>query len=154
MQDLRTIVSELTMKALRRGYSHAAMLAANVGAVRRVAPQLSAWNDSIGNTFYGPNSPLAAPDRERCLIALITNTGPGVCLAMHVYWALMEGIEVDEMVHIIGLAGCYGGLQRATFGIDVVHRTLLALSSLPSKDAYAPADAVGAIVSAYSDSKD
>lgn len=152
MQELRTIVNDGKLAALRAGYSHEAMLAANLAAIQRVAPQLATWNDSIGATFYGASSPLAPRERERCLIALITNIGPGVCLAMHVYWGLMEGIDVDEMVHLVALAGCYGGLPRATFGMQVIHRTLIALSSLPSAH-NTPNDAVGAIVHAYADDK-
>lgn len=153
MQDLRTIVTEPTLRALRTAYSPEAMLAANLAAVSRVAPQLAAWNDAIAATFYGPTSPLTPRERERCLITLITTTGPGVCLAMHVYWGLMEGIGIDEMIFLVGLAGCYGGLPKATFGIDVMHRVLVALSTLPASNCYAPNDAVGAIVRAYTDDR-
>lgn len=153
MQELRTIVSEATLKAMRTAYSHDAMLAANLAAIERVAPQLSGWNQSIATTFYGPTSPLAPRERERCLIAVITNIGPGVCLAMHVYWGLMEGIDIDEMIHLVGLAGCYGGLPRATFGMEVIHRVLIALSGLSSDRGFGPASAVGAIVQAYVDDR-
>jgi alkylhydroperoxidase/carboxymuconolactone decarboxylase family protein YurZ len=149
MQELRTIVTDATLKAMRASYSHDAMLAANLAAIGRVAPQLSSWNRSIAATFYGPTSPLAPRERERCLIAIITNIGPGVCLAMHVYWGLMEGIDIDEMIHVVGLAGCYGGLPRATFGMEVIHHVLNALSRLNNESGYGPTSAVGAIVQAY-----
>jgi alkylhydroperoxidase/carboxymuconolactone decarboxylase family protein YurZ len=130
MQDLTTLLPEATLARLRAGYSHDAMVAANLAAVERVAPQLASWNAAIAAPFYDTKAILKPIDRERCLIALIATSGPPISLAMHVYWGLMEGLGVEEILHILALTGCYGGLPRTMFGIETMHRTLRALAAV------------------------
>lgn len=150
MQDLRTLLSEERLKALRSGYSQAAMLEADLAAVARVAPQFVAWNQAIAATFYEAQGPLKAVDRERCLIALIVTSGPAISLAMHVYWGLMEGLSIAEITQVIALAGCYGGLPRSMFGIETAHRTLRALAQIPAEGPFQSVDAVQSMLTEFS----
>jgi hypothetical protein len=144
MNDIRSVIDDLRLQALRRGYDHTAMVAANVRAVATVAPPLSDWNEEIARTFYATSGPLAPVSRERCLISLLTVSGLPVPLAIHLYWGLMEGLTIDEVLQIIGLSGCYSGLPRTVFGIEVMYRALVVLSTLG--DDLGPSAVVAALV--------
>jgi len=64
------------------------------------------------------------------LIAVLTNTGPQLSLAIHVYWGLMEGLTVDEICHTAGLAASYGGVPRLALSLPVIDRVLSQLEQL------------------------
>jgi hypothetical protein len=130
MKDIRTLLDAERLLALRDAYDHDEMAAANVKAVATLAPQLGRWNEEIARTFYDKSGPLAPAQRERCLITLIGYTGSPMSMAIHVYWGLMEGISVDEIVQIVGLVGCYGGLPKSASGLDVAYRTLSVLDEI------------------------
>jgi alkylhydroperoxidase/carboxymuconolactone decarboxylase family protein YurZ len=150
MKDIGTILAEDRLGALRAAYDHDAMTAAEVQVVSTVVPQFRGWNEEIARTFYQRPETLAPRDRERCLIALITCSGPPVSLALHIYWGLMEGLSVAEVVQTIGLAGCYGGLPKASFGIEVSCRVLKALGELPATGDLKPPAVLSALVREFS----
>ena len=122
MKDLRTLLSSEALRKLRSSYDAGVMSEAMASTVARPYSPLSPWNDGIAHTFYAASSPLASVDRERCLIALLTCTGPDLSLAVHVYWGLMEGLSIDEVCHTIGLAASYAGVPRLAYAFPVVSR--------------------------------
>jgi len=149
MKDLGAILEAERLGALRAAYDHDAMIGANVRAVARMVPRLGAWNEEIGRTFYGRSGPLAPADRERCLIALIGSTGPALPLAVHMYWALMEGVGVEEIVQIVGLAACYGGLRQLALGLEVLDRMLRLMNEMAAKSRRDPDAVLEALLRAF-----
>lgn len=139
MQNLQTMLSASKLDLLRSKYEPAFMVKSNVEAIAAIAPRYVGWNEAVGATFYAPDAPVKPIDRERCLIALLTISGPEISLALHVYWGLMEGLSVEEIAHVAALAGCYGGLPRSMFGLQTIHRTLDALARIDEGDGSPPA---------------
>lgn len=132
MKDLASVLAPERLRALREAYVPGQMTAANVRAVAAAAPRLGPWNEEVGRTFYDPSGPLAPADRERCLIALTASMGFAIPTAIHMYWGLMEGLSVEEIAQIVGLVGCYAGLPRISFGLEMAHRTLTVLNDTAS----------------------
>jgi alkylhydroperoxidase/carboxymuconolactone decarboxylase family protein YurZ len=128
MQDLRTILSHDDLLALRQSYDRAAMSSAAAGPFAVVYPPLEPWVRETANTFF-ECSVLAPPDRERCIITLLTINGIAASLAIHIYWGLMEGLTVDDVCETIGLVGVYAGIPRVAFGMTVLQRVLASLSA-------------------------
>jgi alkylhydroperoxidase/carboxymuconolactone decarboxylase family protein YurZ len=73
---------------------------------------------------------LTPADRERCLVAILASRGPDVNLAIHVYIALMEGVEPAELGHIAFLAGIYTGVDSLTETIKIIVIVLETLDEL------------------------
>jgi alkylhydroperoxidase/carboxymuconolactone decarboxylase family protein YurZ len=130
MPDFAQLLDDRQLARLRVAYAPPVMRTAMLNAIAVGYPPLLPWNEAIAKTFYDDPEPLSAANRERCLIALLTHTGPQLSLAIHVYWGLMEGLSVAEVCHIVGLAACYGGVPRLALGLPVVERTLRVLSTL------------------------
>lgn len=130
MQDLRRILSDTRLADLRAAYEPNVMRAAMLQTIVEGYPPLDEWNRSIASTFYGETSPISPRDRERCLVALLSQTGQRLSLAIHVYWGLMEGLNVAEVCHSVGLAACYGGVPRLADGLPVIDRVLQVLQQL------------------------
>jgi alkylhydroperoxidase/carboxymuconolactone decarboxylase family protein YurZ len=122
--ELADVLSEAKLRLLRSSYHPSEMVSANVAAVASLAPRLQSWNAEIARTFYTSDGPLSAIDRERCLIMLLSYTGPALPLAVHIYWGLMEGLTVDEVCQVVGLAGCYGGLPRTVQGLVALEKVV------------------------------
>jgi alkylhydroperoxidase/carboxymuconolactone decarboxylase family protein YurZ len=122
MQDPRMLLDEERLRRLRAAYDSKAMSAANVAAFAQVHPALHPWIEETAATFFERPSSLSPRDRERCIVALLAYTGPPLSLAVHIYWALMEGVSVDEVCHTIGLVACYGGLPKCAQGLLVAER--------------------------------
>jgi len=124
MQDLRTLLSEDELGTLRAQFDAAVLSEAASTPFSMLYPPLEAWVKETSATFFD-RSRLAPRDRERCIVALLTvNGGLPMSLAIHIYWALMEGLSVGEVCETIGLVGAYGGVQRVAFGMTVLQRTL------------------------------
>jgi alkylhydroperoxidase/carboxymuconolactone decarboxylase family protein YurZ len=130
MNKLVNRLSEQRLAQLRAAYDRKVMNAAMLEAIAEGYPALLEWNQAIGSTFYASQQPLAAKDRERCMIALLTQSGPPMSLAIHVYWGLMEGLSVEEICHVAALAACYAGVSRLAVALPVIDRTLGVLAQV------------------------
>jgi alkylhydroperoxidase/carboxymuconolactone decarboxylase family protein YurZ len=139
MPELREILDEVQLQQLRAAYDPAVMRAAMLEAIGRTYPPLDEWNRAIAATFYGDDGPIAPRDRERCLIALLTQSGPELSLAIHCYWGLMEGLTVPEVSHTIGLAASYAGVPRLAFGLPLLERVLTRLAAIEPTGGYGSA---------------
>jgi alkylhydroperoxidase/carboxymuconolactone decarboxylase family protein YurZ len=113
MPDLRTLITDEELARLRAAYDSAAM---NEGARRATEapfPPASMFVDSIIATFYGPRAVLPAMRREQVLIAVLAaHAGMRRILAVHLYWALMEGLSIDEICATLLLVGTYDGIDN------------------------------------------
>jgi alkylhydroperoxidase/carboxymuconolactone decarboxylase family protein YurZ len=130
MPDLRSVLTDSRLERLRAAYDPQVMRAAMLHAIVEGFPPLDAWNRAIAGTFYDDPNPLTPRDRERCLIAVLTNTGPQLSLAIHVYWGLMVGLSVEEVCHTAGLAASYAGVPRLAVALPAIQRVLELLDQL------------------------
>jgi alkylhydroperoxidase/carboxymuconolactone decarboxylase family protein YurZ len=146
MQDLKTILGDEQITALRAGYDPHAMRAAMLKTIIEPYPALGPWNEGIAASFYADQSPLRAIDRERCLLAVLSISAVPVSLAIHIYWGLMEGITVEETCHILGLAACYAGVPALSRSLPTLHDTLHALARISATQQRQSLDVVKALV--------
>jgi alkylhydroperoxidase/carboxymuconolactone decarboxylase family protein YurZ len=153
MEDLRTILSASDLEVLRETYHKDHALDASMGGFATAYPPLAEWSETAGRMFFHDKT-LAPRQRELCLITLLTHRAPGVCLANHMYWGLMEGVSVDEICQAVGLAACYSGLPSYTEGIVCARRTFKLLHTVATSDSgehRRPRAVLGALVRAFYD---
>ncbi len=132
--DLTAILSPQTLGALRAQYSADFMLAASRGAVAAPHPSSAPIVEAVIAGFYDPKR-MAPRDRERVLVAVLASQtiAPSHLLAVHLYWAMMEGLTVADLADTLGLGGVYTGLAHYTAGLKTLRVTLDALADLASK---------------------
>lgn len=123
------VLTPEALDVLRGGYRPEAMASATKQALNARYAGGAPFVDTIVDTLYA-GAPIAASDRERCLVALLAARGEGLTLAVHLYWALMEGLPVEEVAHVLVLAGAYMGVPAYANGLLVLERTLKALKPL------------------------
>ena len=129
-------LSPARIRALRKGYSATDLAQGGIESFAAQWPPSRGWAEAqVGLYFALPsgNVPvMKAKERERVVIALLALTEPRAAnLAIHVYWALMEGLTVDELYAAVGLAALYGGVQRFNDGANTVTTSLGVLAGLP-----------------------
>jgi alkylhydroperoxidase/carboxymuconolactone decarboxylase family protein YurZ len=86
--------------------------------------------------FAGPVSGrlMSDDDRERVVVALLASQGSQGNLALHIYLALMEGVEPHEIAEILFLTGLYAGTNRLTASLkaaNVVFTKLVEVTQPP-----------------------
>lgn len=146
MDDLRKLLSDPKLSALRAGYSRDVMRGAMLSTTVSPYPPLGAWNEAIASTFYADGSPLEPKDRERCIIVLLAHTGAQFSLCVHVYWGLMEGLTVSEICHTIGVAACYGGIASLGHCYPVLNSVLTLLAQIAESSACSTPDVLTRMV--------
>jgi len=117
-----------------------------------IAPLLQ----GIGDTVYpelksppGTAGPLAAANRERCLVALLASRTRHLELALHLYMALANGVAAAELAQIVALTGAYCGVDTATMSLTVMQGTLAALKDLAVKQTADPKSVLLALSAAF-----
>jgi alkylhydroperoxidase/carboxymuconolactone decarboxylase family protein YurZ len=76
------------------------------------------------------SGPLAADDRERCLVALLAMRGERLELAIHIYLAIANGVSPAEVAHILLLTAVYAGIPAFPKSLEVEVQTLLTLKRM------------------------
>jgi alkylhydroperoxidase/carboxymuconolactone decarboxylase family protein YurZ len=132
LEALGHLLPDHEVEQLRRGYDKQAFLGANQQAFATAYPPLGPWAQAVGSLLYA-DEPIPPRIRELCLITLLTYRAPGLALATHVYWGLMEGVTVEQVCHAASLSGCYGGFPTLVDGIVVIQRTLGLLHKLAAQ---------------------
>ena len=132
MDDLIRVLEPDAIARLRSAYNPEQLRQANARAFAETYAPIAPWAESVASVFFR-QGPLAAPERELCLITLLAHRAPGLSLSNHVYWALMEGVNVAQICEAIGLAGCYGGLPTFTNGVLVLRTTLEVLQRVANE---------------------
>ncbi len=130
------IVRPEQLQALKSAYDDAAMTAALSVPLPAMYPRAREYVDAIAHAFYAAPadapSPLAAPDRERCLIGILAIRGATRNLAIHIYSALMLGISSTEIAHVLLLTGAYGGVDTLAHALLTAKKTFEVLARLGS----------------------
>lgn len=147
---MRTLVAMLDpneVETLRRAYDSQQLLDTNSNSFANLYPPFAAWQQTVGTLFFG-SEPLSARERELCLVALLAQT-PGPSLATHVYWGLMEGLTIDQIMHAVGLSSCYGGLPVLTRGMFIIQKTLGVLKKVAAAGDCAPSAVMTALIAEF-----
>jgi alkylhydroperoxidase/carboxymuconolactone decarboxylase family protein YurZ len=98
---------------------------------------VSLYLSSIEQAFYqGRPAPgrIANEDRERVVLALLTSQGAGRNLAIHVYLALMEGVQAVEIIDILFLSGIYSGVNLLSQSLKVADAVFLEVVAISATD--------------------
>jgi ubiquinone/menaquinone biosynthesis C-methylase UbiE/uncharacterized protein YbaR (Trm112 family)/alkylhydroperoxidase/carboxymuconolactone decarboxylase family protein YurZ len=131
------ILSDDALVALRKAYVADEMTKA-IGAVLPAQyPATREYTDAIMHALYPlqGDTPLAADDRERCLITLLASHGAKRNLAIHVYMGLMAELAPREICHILLLVGAYAGVDTLPNGLAIAQKTFQILADLVAKRA-------------------
>ena len=135
------ILGAKRLARLRRCYSRDAMLDGASHALAGRYPGAAAIWEALRDGFYWPGEERLPPvDRERCIISLLAQQRANGELAIHFYWGLMEGLEVEEMADILVLAGHYAGISLYSNAIALLEQVLCVMRDLPAED-----DALGSL---------
>lgn len=90
-----------------------------------------------------PRSVLSAPDRERCLIAILADRGADLNLAIHFYLALVNDVSPEEIANILFLVGIYTGVDNMAETLKAEIKTLRTLRTLVcDRESLRPLDVV------------
>jgi alkylhydroperoxidase/carboxymuconolactone decarboxylase family protein YurZ len=126
-EDLRTFLDDAELGALRGGFDPAFMRDKVAGAMLFAKfPPGTAYVQAVLDTTYS-GSPLCDKTRERLLVALLASRNETMTLAVHLYWALMTGSTLDELGHVLLLAGQYAGISTYTNGMGILKKTCAAM---------------------------
>jgi alkylhydroperoxidase/carboxymuconolactone decarboxylase family protein YurZ len=137
-REITGYISETKLQQLKAAYKRTD-LGALGGLPKVVYPPSAPSIDVIATTFYAsllddpgpqPRDTLTVQGRERCLVALLCARREDIELAIHIYLALMEGIGIREIAHVMLLAGTYTGVDNFNHGLRVEAVTLQALDSM------------------------
>jgi len=132
MEPLEDSISDAEVARLRAGYDKHVFLEANRKAFSTAYPPLGPWADAAG-ALLSADTPIEPKVRELCLISLLAYRAPGLSLATHVYWGLMEGASVRQICHAATFAGCYGGFPTLAASLLAIKRTLSTLKQLANE---------------------
>jgi alkylhydroperoxidase/carboxymuconolactone decarboxylase family protein YurZ len=134
MENLAEVITSTELASLRAGYDRQAFLGANQNAFVDAYPPLASWIQATSKLLYA-EGPISAQQRELCLITLLAFRAPGLALATHVYWGLMEGLHPEQVCHAASLAGCYGGFPTLGDALVAIKRTFAVLKRLAGGEA-------------------
>ena len=141
-KDLTNILTADDLVTLRKNYQRAAFLSAAPKMIRYW--KAGGFVDWLGNTVFNPvleQQPTASDpdpainyykDRESSDLAEQTTLTPGhreavvlsvmattqrdpFTMSAHIYWALMEGLSVENVADIFMTAGAYAGIDNFRF---------------------------------------
>lgn len=114
---------------LRAAYNRTALLSLGETFLTDPYPPMGPWASFLMHDVYA-DVPLNHQARELILVALLTSRKQPGTMAVHMYWALMEGATPEAIAHTIMLTGCYTGIDTYTIGIRTLHKLLTQLSKL------------------------
>lgn len=153
--EVNNILSAERLELLKQAYDRAMMT--KVATTTAAAPYAGSQGfiGEIGARLYAEaDQPdrLTAKDRERVLIALLAaGHRPAFAQAIHYYWALMEGLSVDDIAETLLAVGCYSGVDALTDAVFNLGETLRILDKLAQKggDAVGSGVVLGTMVKAF-----
>jgi ubiquinone/menaquinone biosynthesis C-methylase UbiE/alkylhydroperoxidase/carboxymuconolactone decarboxylase family protein YurZ/uncharacterized protein YbaR (Trm112 family) len=149
------ILTHSELARLRQQYD-ALLMGTLMGSVFTTTyPASTPYIDTIGALFYGgptanlTDAVLNAPNRERCLIALLATRGAGLNLALHIYMALAANVSPEEIAQILLLVGTYSGVDNFAGAIQAEQKTLETLRTVLQAGSATPKEVFAALVKAF-----
>jgi len=148
--SVEEILTSEQVDAIRKGYDRELMNRAAAHAIVSPYPRAQAFADFLTTHFYDSDR-WPGDRREQCLITYFTSHSAGNAfnLGVHLYWGLMEGLDVPTIADTILLTSAYAGIDNYSNAIGVLKKVLTLLSSLVTSEdpekAVACANVVGKI---------
>ncbi len=136
------------LQALRADYQPAMMKAATVAALGQRHPAGLPYVSGFVEHLFDETH-LDAANRERCLVAILAGQKNSMALAVHLYWALMEGLETQELAQILMLCGGYQGIDVYAGGLSVLEGTCVLLSKLAAAGTTDTRQVLGGLVQTF-----
>jgi len=121
MTDLLSVLSPDDVALLRSNYSREFLLTAAANMLpHRKAEGLVGWISSVvfQSNATGTNS-LSAAQRELVIISVVATERDSFVLSGHLYWALMEGLSVENIADTLMTVGTYTGVNDFRYSSNV-----------------------------------
>lgn len=133
--EMESLLSARSLTTLRKGFDRQTLN--DIAAARLIAPYPAGGElpaAILTHFFPVTGGAIGADDRERIILALLAAQGADDGqIAIHVYWGLMEGLTVADVMESLLLAGYYAGIFRYQRCLGIVRTTLLALEAQPAR---------------------
>lgn len=133
--DITTILTESELKALRKGFDNAGMVAAARAALNarlpRAAPMINANLDLFFPDDYGKRpGELGAANREIVIMSLLAAKRSWDMAGIHIYWGLAQGpVSPAEIGETLMLAASYLGVDTLSEGLSTASKIFNILKS-------------------------
>jgi len=134
-KELKTILTGGELQIVKAQYDAIAMGKLLSLTLTTQYPPISPYLAAIGKELYPefkgkPPGPLPAANRERCLVALLASRSRRLELAIHLYLALVNGVDPEELAHILLTPCIYTGVDTIGAAFGVMQGTLEKLNAL------------------------
>lgn len=156
MSDINDLLTAAELATLRKGYVRAQCVADVRNSLEGAYPPATPAVEAVLGPFYevvpGTNEFRIDPaTRERILVALLANgAGAGFDVAVHMYWALMEGVSLSGILDTLLLTASYAGIARYTDNSKILLQVLVpVLKDCVSRKKADCSTVVGAIAAAF-----
>ncbi len=125
-------LAEAQIQNLQKGYDRESLRELGKKFLSQPYKAILPWAEFVMDHQYNEDH-LHPQLRELVLIALLTSRKEVGTVAIHIYWAIMEGVSPAEIAHTIALTGTYTGLDNYVIGIRAYHQTLAILAEQACK---------------------
>jgi alkylhydroperoxidase/carboxymuconolactone decarboxylase family protein YurZ len=155
-RDVTKILTKQELKALRGAYDASLLSDLATQAVVDKFPASGLWVGTIQRILFEdpenggkPLLQIGAPERELCLIALMSAEGMRLELGVHIYWGLMEGLKPKQIAALMTLVGVYAGLDRFNAALGVMTTALRALCTAAEAGKVSVPDVLPILIGAF-----
>ncbi len=142
------MIEPAQLDKLRQAYDPALAVGAAKAALAQADPDGAAYLGAFIEEMYKPE-PLAPRDRERCMVVMLAARQESFTLAVHLYWGLMEGLELPEIRQTLVLAGGFTGISTYSMGLATLKKTAAALCAAADAGRTHPFQVLGCLQEAF-----
>jgi alkylhydroperoxidase/carboxymuconolactone decarboxylase family protein YurZ len=156
---LTSILTPEALVALREAYDAdpGALADAPLAKYSALYPPGGPYYQMSVTTFYThgappgepPTSSLSPQFREAAILALFIAERQTITLAIHVYWALMVGMSVEQICEIMLLVAFYGGIDAYSLALGNAQITLQVLQASAAIGEVTPIQVFTALVAKF-----
>lgn len=127
MPALENLITDSQVTVLRQGYDDIEIYGLAMAALAGPFPQAEPWVSASGSYFFASDRNMGSTHRELCILSTLTAMRCPDQLVVHVYWALMVGLTVNQVADAIFLGGHFGGIAAYN---SATKAAMVALGSL------------------------
>ena len=142
------MIKTAQLEQLRAAYDPQLAVGAARAALTQADPAGEAYLGAFIEQMYKPE-PLAPRDRERCMIVMLAARQERFTLAVHLYWGLMEGLELPEIKQTLVLGGGFTGISTYSMGLATLKKTAEALCAAVEAGETHPFQVLGRLQGAF-----
>ena len=146
MSDLREILSDDQLSALREGYDDAEVSALSGAVIEAPYPPGAPFAALLTDEIFSTEN-MSARDRELCLIAMMAANPAQLTLGIHGYRGIMSGLSPGDVAQATLVVGAYAGVAAYRRCCIILDKTYNALAEVAG-DGSNPVpwrDAIGAL---------